>query len=46
MFLKKTGAIKLSLTVYLSLYFYETKFFSKLRELYNLYFFCIVLYSV
>lgn len=41
MFLKKTGPIKLSLTMYLSLYFYETKFFSKLGELYNLFFFAL-----
>lgn len=45
MFLKKTGPIKLSLTMYLSLYFYETKFFSKLGELYNLLFFALF-YSV
>lgn len=28
-------------TMYLSLYFYETKFFSKLGELYNLFFFAL-----
>lgn len=45
-FLKKTFVIKLSFIVFLSFYFYEIKFFLKLRELNNLYFFCIVLQSV
>lgn len=41
MFLKKIGFIKLSFIMYLSFYFYEIKFFLKLGELYNLFFFVL-----